>query len=344
MKKIILVFFLTIILSEFTLRTYYFQINALSKIALVDIFKILSNKKNSFTKFDGITHIRYRAYPPFYKEKDNSVPFLLRTDSNGFIFPVNYYENPDIKIVFLGGSTTECKYVDEKLRFPFLTGEIIENKTNLKATTINSGVCGSNTMHSVNLLLNKIIPLKPDYVVLMHNVNDWSTLGMEGTYWNENISLSLTYKDHRRAWFIDEDEFNDIRNKKPISNIHQMKLDYEKALKTFVAICKANDIEPILMTQAHRFVEFPDSGDIVYKSFINALSEFNIKYDDVVLYQVEFNDIIRNVALETNTKLIDLDSQLSYADDYIYDLVHYNNEGSKKVAEIIAAYFCSFLF
>lgn len=51
--------------------------------------------------------------------------YRLRVDENGFIMPSKIYDQPDMSIVFLGGSTTECLYMDEENRFPYLTGRIL---------------------------------------------------------------------------------------------------------------------------------------------------------------------------------------------------------------------------
>ena len=50
----------------------------------------------------------------------------------------------------------------------------------------NSGVSGNNTLHSIDILLNKAIPLEPDIVVLMQNINDLIILLFEGDFWNHN--------------------------------------------------------------------------------------------------------------------------------------------------------------
>lgn len=100
----------------------------------------------------------------------------LETDKDGFIMPSGK-ESDSIKIIFHGGSTTECIYVQEKLRFPYLVGEKLRQE-NLSRTigTWNAGVSGNNVMHSINILLNKSLPLKPTHAILMHNVNDGAVL------------------------------------------------------------------------------------------------------------------------------------------------------------------------
>ena len=122
------------------------------------------------------------------RESDGLVqkPYRVRTDSRGFMLPYNRYEKPDLTLVFLGGSTVACIYVEEENRFPYLVGNLLAQKTGKKITSINSGVGGNNSLHSLDILLNKIIPLRPDVVVMMHNINDLVALIYDRTYWSKN--------------------------------------------------------------------------------------------------------------------------------------------------------------
>jgi len=121
----------------------------------------------------------------YLADTDNLIiqDYLFRVDNNGFILPHNNHNNPDHKIVFIGGSTTECMYVSENNRFPYLTGQLIEEKTNKRINSYNMGGSGNNTIHSLDILINKIMPMKPDIVVIMHTANDYAILAYDHTYW-----------------------------------------------------------------------------------------------------------------------------------------------------------------
>ncbi len=51
-----------------------------------------------------------------------------------------------------------------------------------------AGSAGTTTLHCLDILLNKIVPLKPDVVVMMENINDLIVLVYDRTYWNHNPS------------------------------------------------------------------------------------------------------------------------------------------------------------
>ena len=99
--------------------------------------------------------------------------YNVTIDSNGFISNGNFdSKDSDFKILFLGGSTTETLYVNEKSRFPSVVERALRDRLQKTVSTYNGGVSGNNSMHSLLKLLGKGIPLNLDYAVLMHNIND----------------------------------------------------------------------------------------------------------------------------------------------------------------------------
>lgn len=303
------------------------------------------------------------------KEKlENIKPkkYRIRTDENGFIKPGKIHNNADLTIFFVGGSTTQCGIVDEKNRFPYLAGHILEEKIGLKINSFNSGVPGNHSFHTIDILLNKILPYKPQIVVFMHNANDLDILIPYGTYWNNNPYKSLiTYFNDSRnkkkenantifpvlcerthniyikllKYWKPSYRYSELAGEKILVNQNDIISQYRKALKTFVCICKIWDIEPVLMTQkisleqnsTNLITEMPDSFEyIMPKSLCDSAILNGLRF-----FHITFNNIIRDVAKEEEITLIDLERAIP-ADDskYIYDIFHYNDSGSVYVAKI----------
>ena len=110
--------------------------------------------------------------------------------------PSRVHADPQLTLVFLGGSTTECYWVDEESRFPALAGKLLGDRIGKRVNSLNAGVSGANTLHMLYVLLSKVIPLRPDVVVLMENVNDVNMMLFTGSYWS----------DHRTRSVIEEEE------------------------------------------------------------------------------------------------------------------------------------------
>ena len=114
--------------------------------------------------------------------------YKIETDHEGFIEPTGNAAN-SVKIIFHGGSTTECLYVDEDLRFPALVDKGLQERYGSESIgTWNSGASGNNTMHSINSFLNKSLSLKPQHTILMHNTNDLAVLLNSDKGYHENNS------------------------------------------------------------------------------------------------------------------------------------------------------------
>ena len=104
---------------------------------------------------------------------------------------------------------------------------------------------------------------------------------------------------------------------------------FEMNLQTFITICKIRKITPVLMTMASRFTENPD------KAIMDRFQTVVISYQEYKRLFDLFNDSIRRKAIENDILLIDLATTMPQKKDYIYDVIHYNNDGSIKASEII---------
>lgn len=123
--------------------------------------------------------------------------YPLDTDRDGFIEPSVIHQDPDVEIVFVGGSTTECMYVRPENRFPYLVGRLLEARLGRKVNGINAGKSGNNTMLSLLAAIGKVLPRRPDYVVLMQATNDLAVLSQQGTYWTNVRDTALVVERER---------------------------------------------------------------------------------------------------------------------------------------------------
>jgi hypothetical protein len=323
--------------------------------------------------------IHLREYRPFLSltaypnleagASDSPVPkdYRFRIDPDGFIMPSKRYENPDITLVFLGASTTECSHVQEENRLPYRTAVLLEKEFGIKINSYNAARSGNDSLHSLNVLLNKVLPLNPQIVVMMHNINDLSILLYEKSYWNKkssrpvimdinkeitsnyfkvirdrwipNLSLALRDFDQKLRSRLEAapkpegrtaDEFASSRRQKLIIDEAWLRRQFKMNLQTFINICRARSITPVLMTMASRCKENPDQ--IIAASFKNnslGYREFKTLFDS-------FNDMIRQTAAENQVTLVDLAKEIPPEKDYLYDIVHYSDNGSLKAAELIS--------
>lgn len=344
--------------------------------------KILARQARDLRNPTGIKrYIKLREFNPLYQ--DVLVPnqeamqmsdglaqkeYVLRVDRQGFIMPSKIHDHPDLTLAFLGGSTTECTYVDEDQRFPYLAGRLIERETHLKVNSYNAGRSGNNTLHCLNILLNKIVNLKPDIVVLMENINDLAILMYEKTYWNTNPSRSPiqerlpTFKtvgqDLRQTFYlvrdltfpnlsrelkrifpsghkVKGDEFQAVRGKKITLDQDLLVREFSLNLQTFINLCRARGIIPVLMTQASRLTESPDP--LIQKLMGSLEAGQGITYGEFKGAFDRLNQTIRDLGAKNQVLVIDLAKEIPPVRENICDVAHFNDQGSRLVAARIAA-------
>lgn len=291
--------------------------------------------------------------------------YSLRTDANGFILPSKIYNDPDLSLAFIGGSTTECLVVDEDKRFPYRVGVALGEKFNKKINSYNAGFRANNSYHCLNVLLNKIIPLHPDIVVFMENINDVNVLLLSSgqSYWSGPKSRSLlvieqdtTGRLERLSSAIRDAVFpgiafrlgmgrsvaeNDLvgerdeaaKERTPKTVPANIVEEFEANLNIFISICRARKIMPVLMTQFNRFKEHPDHK--VKKTMEKVQADSGVDYATYKGLLDRFNAAIRNVARENGVLLIDLEANVPKESTYLYDIVHLNTQGSMLVADLI---------
>jgi len=319
----------------------------------------------------------------YMKDVENleQIDYEINIDKDGFIKTGNQVEsNPDIKILFLGGSTTETLYVPEMNRFPSVVERSLRSKLTQTINVFNGGVSGNNSMHSIFALLAKGIPLEPNYVVLMHNINDFALLSKTESYWIAPRSRAVLVKNNDGKFSTIEDSsrnifFNLIKTAKNMlapnlytylrprlfaditlhrdefegftKNYIDLDLDlmesrFRSSITSFVKISRAWKIKPILMTQGNRIdhnLEYFQKWVVRYQRGEMTAREFSDLY-------ARMNQITREVAIQENVTLIDLDSQIPKTNEFLYDTIHLNQAGSilmgelvsKKLAEVIQSH------
>lgn len=315
----------------------------------IDI-KVRPNSDNEFTEFT------------------DEGPFRYRTDGNSYVRPSNVHEDPQKVLVFLGGSSTECYLVEETERFPSKSARLIEEETGLAVNSYNAAVGGGNSLHSINILLNKALALDPDYVFYCHNWNDLNILLFEKDFRNENPSrrtvrtanrslryhLLQVFNQLRKATvprtsslvinycrnLIDryngrhEDDFGRHRGREIQIDEEDMLSKYRANIITFITICRSHDIEPVLMTQQNRLTEYPDQ--IIKKRFDWFYTAQKIEYSTYREIYQKFNTELREISRRQDVICIDLDEKIPSISEHMYDVIHFTTEGSRYASRVIA--------
>ena len=292
-------------------------------------------------------------------------PVQIRVDDQGFLMGSRVHAHPDLVLAFLGGSTTECRVVPEENRFPCLVGRRLEEALKVKVNSYNAARSGNNSLHSLNILLHKLMPLKPDIVLMMHNINDLVALLYEKTYWNNNASRRVlvvvrpTLAGQVRGFFQvlreytiphlyraivelsqrvqrkdeDHDEFRQLRGRKVTVNRPYLLKEFRNNLQMFIDMCRDRQITPVLLTQPNRL-----SGNLDPETWkeVKVMEGMGISFAEFQELHGLFNQAIRDVGAANHVLVIDLAREIPSEPEYVYDPVHLTERASKLAARIIS--------
>jgi len=305
----------------------------------------------------------------------NKKEVQFNTDSEGFILGPNNTENSHdaIDIVFIGGSTTECYFVEPKNRFPYLVGEVLSEKYNNRFVSVNAGMAGNNTIHSVMIFISKIIKMKPKKVFFLHNVNDLSLLSKTGSYWDAPTSRSIILdndnsddpsiiygflKSIKDTFFsniysllkksigikgnffyenlnIENDEFIDYRDNFYLKNPEDIQKVKDSFKKALELFVSTSKIYGIEPILATQFNRIEDNSPYFKKHFLNLGYKVS-EIDYIRETYKDFNQIIIETSLKYDINFIDLNKLVPKNEEYIYDTVHLTDKGSILVSNLIS--------
>ena len=299
-------------------------------------------------------------------------PIDVRFNSLGFRGPEPNGDESVIRIITVGGSTTQCLYLSEGKTWPDQVAQILaEDVPNVWMN--NAGMDGHSTFGHLQMM-SHVEAINPDIVVFYVGINDVDRIDlngfdselMRGKRRNEESFLKTGYRKlvatsecvcifdawrrHRQAASrglthfssIDHGRFQDAPTKEWTDAERQeslRKMDmhavsgFAKRIESLVARTKACGASPVLMTQA---VLFGDSVDPITGT---DLSHVKIGNEDgyVLSHKLKvYNQVTRDIARKEGILLIDLAVDLPKSSLYYYDWIHNNNDGAKAIGRIVA--------
>jgi hypothetical protein len=131
------------------------------------------------------------------------------------------------------------------------------------------------------------------------------------------------------------DEFQAVRGKKITLDQDLLVREFSLNLQTFINLCRARGITPVLMTQPSRLTESPDP--LIQKLMRSLEAGQGITYGEFKGAFDRLNQTIRDVAAKNQMLVIDLAKEIPPVRENICDVAHFNDQGSRLVAARIAA-------
>lgn len=272
--------------------------------------------------------------------------------------PSNFKDH--LTIIAVGGSTTECLFIPEEKTWPHLLQQKLRSSFP-KVWINNAGLNGHSTYGHLKLMQEYIVKLQPDYCLFLVGCNDVnrkdltdsdrSIDGKEQKFIVQlakysrlaNVGLNI-YRHHlagKRA-LVNNRHFS-LKDREKIvlhDSIIQRKLheqapllqQYRRRIRSLIDECRRANIQPLFITQPCLLGEGKDDlTGVDLATFPHNEGNGKLVWEMLKLYNAE----TLSVCNENNVHVIDLASQMPKSSRYFYDSYHYNNEGCKKISELL---------
>ncbi|MBM3233743.1 SGNH/GDSL hydrolase family protein [Candidatus Pacearchaeota archaeon] len=357
----------------------YFFIVFIAVVFILAVFEIFNYLNISKVNYSYVwpPNLRYVFSPNssiFHRISGESLFTINSLGYRGVEF--KNHEN-EYRVLIIGGSTSECLYLDDKEAWPYiLMNKLKKTNDNKKVITMNIGKSGHGIRN--NILELKYLPenYEPDMIIMMTGANDvlfrlsrkdeWQPFNESEFDSKDSYTFSLspgytwkstiTYKIYRFA----ELKFNKPKpqdaigytlaenrlkrknaknwiNEKP--DLNQSLEDYERNLKRIISLSKENNITLIFSTQPYLWKKNMTEEEDASLWMTNDFGD-NYYPVETMIYSIDaFNQKLLEVC-ESNKDIfcIDLDKDTPKTPDYFYDDMHFNENGASFVAEKLSSY------
>lgn len=266
------------------------------------------------------------------------------------------------KIMFFGGSTTECFFIDDKKHWPFL----FSIKMGSQFLVNNAGLNGHSTKGHISLLTGYLSELKPDFAFFLIGINDLATTENGGNSFDSRLTeknaeyyvlqieeysrlVNLVHSFYRSyqafklgvrdnaEWSLKKQDTLNYLSLDEMSKVLLMhkkaQIKYAESVMSLINICKKNGVKPIFITQPLLFGEGIDPNSGIDLGSYEIYNMSGVQY----FQKLEiYNQTLREICKEQNLKCIDLAKLLPKDSKYFFDDMHFSDAGCEKVSEIIA--------
>ena len=250
------------------------------------------------------------AATPDLQDKD----YPLNTDANGFIIDGTLKCRSDRKrsIVLLGDSFVESVFVDEEKRINAVLERLASD-----FSVLNGGYSGATSLHLINIIVNKVVPVDPEYVVVFVPTNDQRVQSIENGYWNKDARLSPLVPLRKGEALADE-YFNNPKLK-----------SVERLLRLVHFILDNFSIPHCFATTPHR-QQVTEEDIWLRRTRINPDN-----YLRKVAQRKKVNSVCRDFCRKFHVDYVDLEFAIMENNDYFYDDLHLTNASAPVVGALL---------
>jgi len=276
-----------------------------------------------------------------------------------------------LTLLTIGGSTTESLFLSDGKTWTDGLARRLATVTP-DAWVNNAGLDGQSTYGHLVLLESVVVKLRPKVALFLVGTNDIAldranthdgSLTAAGSRADRvraavvahsavarlTQNLYRAFDTHKRGFGHSELDLTTaphlVLDERVVAKTLEKQDSYLRAyrerLVQLVQVCRANQIEPIFVTQPALFGDSVDPVTGVDLRTVQVNGRGNGAAEWKLLER--YNDVTRQAGANQSVLLIDLAREMPKDSRFFYDFLHFTNEGSIVVADIVFRHLCPHL-
>ena len=276
-------------------------------------------------------------------------------------------------IITIGGSTTQCFFLDDSRTWPAVLEKQLQDNGH-DAWVGNAGQAGHSTIGHVAMVDGPIAKIRPDYVLFLVGVNDLSVSLRPQWHWDESMSESLlgSARSDGLNWLLDHSRLayrlhlakqvhfdgSTVRSKSfsvplptepatgdeyiPVPGDDRILTSlplFRRNVERLISVVRSIGATPVFLTQPLLIEDSPQWAGVRARSTWMKKEKVHLTGDGYARLLDRFNEVLLDICAHRDAPCLDLAGLVPHSTDYYYDLVHYNDAGAKLIGEIVGAYF-----
>lgn len=293
--------------------------------------------------------------------------FLTRDQGLGYGKPPN-----EIRIACIGGSTTANVNLEFGKNWPGYLGSLLQkNFPNINIRVINAGTPGFDTGQSIANLALRVMPFKPDIVIIYHAYNDLKAIRPDrpfrpdyshihttpyGFHKEPNLLIKLLnksmfyvrtrnkYREYKNADNKTLQFREPLEKEKRVSSVPQKAVEtFEQNIRSLASIASAGGAKVVFATFATLHDpkwdwSTPETLKLMtsfQRNNLNGLKQFTpgLTIEGIFNGLSQYNNVLKKVAGLEKYTLVDNSNLIPHEDEYFVDRVHLSDLGAKHMAE-----------
>lgn len=295
------------------------------------------------------------------------------TDEKGFRVtpPIDYMnKHGAIRMFALGGSTTDQTSLGDENTWTHLVQETLKN-TVRAIEVVNAGLTGTRARNHL-VVFKHVLKFKPDIAMFLIGGNDAlshiapSFVDKEdksdlAQYWLHPLntpiarfcgwiwthfyfqtgSTKVSQSTHTEHWvkgagFHNPNDNSLNRSGKRIFRPERVSINYQESLSQIAQVCKASYVKCLFIVQPNAYS--PQASQALRERYwmTPPFESYTLSLEDMIYIYSLYANYARDFAKSHDIALCDLVPEISPSEENFYDDVHFNIEGSRKVAAVVA--------